>query len=103
MKARSNLIVVVCAAVNARRDIINELANAEGDGIGIACPSAYGERELQIVLPLLRSVTVKKFIVGYEMLAEAQRDLTPEQTAKRLRALSEEHYLKWEMTDYTWF
>ena len=37
--------------------------------------------------PLLRSATVKKFMVGYEMLAEAQRDLTPEQAAERLRLL----------------
>jgi UDPglucose--hexose-1-phosphate uridylyltransferase len=42
--------------------------------------------------PLLRSATVRKFMVGYEMLAEAQRDLTPEQAAERLRALSEVHY-----------
>jgi len=43
--------------------------------------------------PLLRSATVKKFMVGYEMLAEAQRDLTPEQCAERLRKLTEVHYL----------
>lgn len=42
--------------------------------------------------PLLRSATVKKFMVGYEMLAEAQRDLTAEQAAERLRALPETHY-----------
>ncbi|MDQ4078284.1 MAG: UDP-glucose--hexose-1-phosphate uridylyltransferase [Chloroflexota bacterium] len=42
--------------------------------------------------PLLRSATVKKFMVGYEMLGEAQRDLTAEQAAKRLRALPEVHY-----------
>lgn len=36
--------------------------------------------------PLLRSATVKKFMVGYEMLAEPQRDLTPEQASERLRA-----------------
>ncbi len=42
--------------------------------------------------PLLRSATVKKFMVGYEMLAEAQRDLTPEQAAARLRDLPERHY-----------
>ena len=42
--------------------------------------------------PLLRSATVKKFMVGYEMLAEAQRDLTPEQAAQRLREASEVHY-----------
>lgn len=35
--------------------------------------------------PLLRSATVRKFMVGYEMLAEPQRDLTPELAAKRLR------------------
>jgi UDPglucose--hexose-1-phosphate uridylyltransferase len=44
--------------------------------------------------PLLRSATVRKFMVGYEMLAEAQRDLTPEQAADRLRKLSETHYLE---------
>lgn len=42
--------------------------------------------------PLLRSATVKKFMVGYEMLGEAQRDLTAEQAAVRLRALPETHY-----------
>ena len=42
--------------------------------------------------PLLRSATVKKFMVGYEMLAEAQRDLTAEQAADRLRSLSDVHY-----------
>ncbi|HRL10410.1 MAG TPA: UDP-glucose--hexose-1-phosphate uridylyltransferase [Aggregatilineales bacterium] len=42
--------------------------------------------------PLLRSATVRKFMVGYEMLAEAQRDITPEQAASRLRDLSETHY-----------
>ena len=42
--------------------------------------------------PLLRSATVKKFMVGYEMLAEAQRDLTPEQAADKLRSLSEAHF-----------
>ena len=43
--------------------------------------------------PLLRSATVKKFMVGYEMLAEPQRDLTPEVAAARLRDLPEVHYL----------
>ena len=44
--------------------------------------------------PLLRSASVKKFLVGYEMLAEGQRDLTAEQAAERLRSLSEIHYLE---------
>ena len=42
--------------------------------------------------PLLRSASVRKFMVGYEMLAEAQRDLTPEAAAERLRAQPAEHY-----------
>ncbi|MBT3392042.1 MAG: UDP-glucose--hexose-1-phosphate uridylyltransferase [Chloroflexi bacterium] len=42
--------------------------------------------------PLLRSASVKKFMVGYEMMAEAQRDLTAEQAAARLRDLPETHY-----------
>jgi len=42
--------------------------------------------------PLLRSADVKKFMVGYEMLAEAQRDLTAEQVAERLRGLPSKHY-----------
>ena len=43
--------------------------------------------------PLLRSATVKKFMVGYEMLGMPQRDITPEQAATRLRELSHTHYL----------
>lgn len=42
--------------------------------------------------PLLRSATIRKFMVGYELLGEAQRDVTPESSAERLRALSETHY-----------
>ncbi|MEM8917315.1 MAG: UDP-glucose--hexose-1-phosphate uridylyltransferase [Pseudomonadota bacterium] len=42
--------------------------------------------------PLLRSATVRKFMVGYEMLAEAQRDLTPEKAAEMLRAVSDIHF-----------
>jgi len=42
--------------------------------------------------PLLRSATVKKFMVGFEMLGNPQRDITPETAAERLRSLSEVHY-----------
>ena len=42
--------------------------------------------------PLLRSATVRKFMVGYEMLAQPQRDLTAEQAAEKLRCLPDEHY-----------
>lgn len=44
--------------------------------------------------PLLRSATVKKFMVGYEMFAGPQRDITAEQAAKTLNDLPKEHYLK---------
>jgi UDPglucose--hexose-1-phosphate uridylyltransferase len=43
--------------------------------------------------PLLRSATVKKFMVGYEMLAMPQRDITPESAAQWLRELPGRHYL----------
>jgi UDPglucose--hexose-1-phosphate uridylyltransferase len=43
--------------------------------------------------PLLRSATVKKFMVGYELLAMPQRDITPELAAAQLRDLPEKHYL----------
>jgi len=42
--------------------------------------------------PLLRSADVRKFMVGYEMLAEPQRDLTPEQAASRIRNCSTKHF-----------
>lgn len=43
--------------------------------------------------PLLRSATVRKFLVGFELLGSPQRDITPESAAQRLRELSETHYL----------
>jgi UDPglucose--hexose-1-phosphate uridylyltransferase len=42
--------------------------------------------------PLLRSATVRKFMVGFEMLGMPQRDITPEAAAQRLRDASEEHF-----------
>jgi len=42
--------------------------------------------------PLLRSATVKKFMVGYELLASPQRDITAEAAAAALRSLSAEHF-----------
>ncbi|MBI3151702.1 MAG: UDP-glucose--hexose-1-phosphate uridylyltransferase [Chloroflexi bacterium] len=42
--------------------------------------------------PLLRSATVRKFMVGYEMLAMPQRDITPEAATERLRITSDIHY-----------
>ncbi len=44
--------------------------------------------------PLLRSATIRKFLVGFELFAMPQRDLTAEQAAARLRAVSAIHYLR---------
>jgi UDPglucose--hexose-1-phosphate uridylyltransferase len=52
----------------------------------------YWQLHAHFYPPLLRSATVKKFMVGFEMLAEAQRDLTAEQGAALLRDLPEVHY-----------
>lgn len=43
--------------------------------------------------PLLRSATVRKFMVGYELIASPQRDITAETAAERLRGVSPVHYL----------
>lgn len=50
--------------------------------------SAHWQLHAHFYPPLLRSATVRKFMVGYEMLAEPQRDLTPEDAAARLRAVA---------------
>jgi UDPglucose--hexose-1-phosphate uridylyltransferase len=52
----------------------------------------YWQLHAHFYPPLLRSATVKKFMVGYEMMAEGQRDLTAEQATDRLRGLPEVHY-----------
>ncbi len=64
------------------------------------CPKSHSPRYMvsgsqlhaHFYPPLLRSATIRKFMVGYETLAEPQRDLTPEQAAKRLRELPDSHY-----------
>ncbi len=55
---------------------------------------AHPEWDLHMVFypPLLRSASVKKFMVGYEMLANPQRDITPESSAALLRKLPTVHY-----------
>ena len=55
-------------------------------------PTDHWQLHAHFYPPLLRSATVKKFMVGFEMLGEAQRDLTAEQAATRLREQSEIHY-----------
>jgi len=54
--------------------------------------SGHWQLHAHIYPPLLRSATVRKFMVGFEMLGEPQRDLTAEQAAARLRELPGAHY-----------
>jgi UDPglucose--hexose-1-phosphate uridylyltransferase len=54
--------------------------------------NAHWQLHAHFYPPLLRSATVRKFMVGYEMLAEPQRDLTAEQAAQRLRDVATTHY-----------
>lgn len=62
-------------------------------GAPTACePAERWQLHAHFYPPLLRSATVKKFMVGYEMLAESQRDITPEHAAQRLRSAAEIHY-----------
>ncbi len=48
-------------------------------------PAVHWQLHAHFYPPLLRSATVKKFMVGYEMLGESQRDISPETAAERLR------------------
>jgi UDPglucose--hexose-1-phosphate uridylyltransferase len=57
---------------------------------GAAHPEAH--LHAHFLPPLLRSASIRKFLVGYELLATPQRDLTAETAAERLRAVSERHY-----------
>lgn len=55
-------------------------------------PNTHWQLHAHFYPPLLRSATVRKFLVGFELLSEVQRDLTPEQAAARLAALPAIHY-----------
>ena len=54
----------------------------------------YWHMHMSFYPPLLRSAEVKKFMVGYEMFANPQRDITAEYAAKNLKKCSDTHYLK---------
>ena len=87
-------------------DVLKRLLTRYDNLFEIAFPYSFGwhgapfgtedishwQLHAHIYPPLLRSATVRKFMVGYEMLAEAQRDLTAEQAARRLQDISEVHY-----------
>ena len=64
-----------------------------GDGKQEESRGEHWQLHAHFYPPLLRSASVRKFMVGYEMLAEPQRDLTPERAAKMLRDAGADHYL----------
>ncbi|KAK0126973.1 galactose-1-phosphate uridyl transferase [Cadophora gregata f. sp. sojae] len=79
------------AEVTRRYDNLFETSFPYSSGIHQAPLSGTDEEinsshlHMHFYPPLLRSATVRKFLVGYELMAEPQRDITPEQAAKRLR------------------
>lgn len=94
--ARRASLAAILSAATIRYDNLFETSFPYTMGIHQAptdgAPNDHWTMHLHFYPPLLRSATIQKFMVGYEMLAEAQRDLTPEQAADRLRALPATHY-----------
>ncbi len=84
-------------------DVVRRLTRRYDNVFGVPFPYSAGFHQaptdgrphpewhlhLHFYPPLLRSATVRKFLVGYEMLGEPQRDLTAETAAARLRELPE--------------
>jgi UDPglucose--hexose-1-phosphate uridylyltransferase len=80
-------------------DILHRLANGYDQLFGVPFPYSMGFHQrpaddqehpewhlhAHFFPPLLRSATVRKFMVGYEMFCMPQRDIMPEEAAERLR------------------
>jgi UDPglucose--hexose-1-phosphate uridylyltransferase len=94
------------AEVSGLADIMRQLTTRYDNLFEIAFPYSMGFHQapvdgkaypaqhlhLHYYPPLLRSSTVRKFMVGFEMLGMPQRDITPETAAARLREQSSQHY-----------
>ncbi len=96
-EAETLALAEILQALTIRYDNLFETSFPYSSGIHQA-PVNDGEHpewhwHMHFYPPLLRSATVKKFMVGYEMMANPQRDITAEQAAKKLRELSSTHYL----------
>lgn len=86
---------------DALADILKRLTNSYDQLFQVSFPYTMGLHQrptdgqqhpewdfhIHFLPPLLRSATVRKFMVGFELMAEPQRDITPEQAAQRLREL----------------
>lgn len=94
------------AEKNALAEILKDLTTKYDNIFNISFPYSAGIHQsptdgqdhpewhfhMHFYPPLLRSAEIKKFMVGYEMLAETQRDFTPEQSAAVLKEKSTVHY-----------
>ena len=88
--------------MSCQNDAGGEYHRADNIGMGIHQAPLDGSTQeieashfhMHFYPPLLRSASVRKFLVGYEMMAEPQRDITPEQAANRLRNCGGELYRK---------
>ncbi len=96
--AEVSALADVFKQVTTRYDNLFEISFPYSMGFHQAPASPAGAPHPEWVLhahfypPLLRSATVRKFMVGYEMLAMPQRDITPETAAERLLSLPLVHY-----------
>lgn len=94
--AERQALARLCAEAFARLDNLFETSfpyTFGWHGAPARTPGTEGwQLHAHVYPPLLRSATVRKFMVGFEMLSEPQRDLTPEQAAARLAALPAAHY-----------
>jgi len=106
LRHRSSLLAFSSEEQQALADLIRRVALRYDNLFEISFPYSMGIHQsptdalphpewhlhFHFYPPLLRSATVKKFMVGYEMLADAQRDIAPELSAARLRESSEQPF-----------
>jgi UDPglucose--hexose-1-phosphate uridylyltransferase len=104
LRHRSSLLDLTGDEREGLADVIRRLSLRYDNLFGISFPYSMGIHQsptdnlphpewhmhFHFYPPLLRSATVRKFMVGYEMLANAQRDITAESAAGRLRDCSEQ-------------
>lgn len=87
---------LILKQLTAKYDNLFETSFPYSSGIHQAPTDGFDHPEwlfhMHFYPPLLRSASVKKFMVGYEMMGESQRDITAEKSAQMLRDLSEVHY-----------
>lgn len=97
---------LTAAEQTALADILKQVTTRYDNVFGVSFPYSMGLHQrptddgdyghwhfhAHFYPPLLRSATIRKFMVGFEMLGEPQRDLTAESAAERLRAQSPVHY-----------